>query len=69
LPRPTDPIRRNSLRTSIPEFTAHYHFERHHQGLGNRLIIPDSAHCQSAGEIRRTERLGGMLNYYYRDAA
>jgi hypothetical protein len=35
----------------------------------NRLLIPDSAHCQNTGEIRRTERLGGMLNYYYRDAA
>ena len=34
----------DSLRKSIQEFTAHYHFERHHQGLGNRLILPDSAH-------------------------
>ena len=41
----------------------------HHQGLGNRLILRDSAHVESNGEIRRRERLGGMLNYYYRDAA
>jgi hypothetical protein len=41
----------------------------HHQGLGNRLIIPDSAHMGNTGEVRRRERLGGMLNYYYRDAA
>jgi hypothetical protein len=40
-----------------------------HQGLGNRLLIPDSGRCQNTGEIRRRERLGGMLNYYYRDAA
>jgi putative transposase len=59
----------DSLRKSIQEFTAHYHFERHHQGLGNRLILGDSAHCESTGEVRRRERLGGMLNYYYRDAA
>ena len=59
----------DSLRKSIQEFTAHYHFERHHQGLGNRLIMPDLAHAGSTGEIRRRERLGGMLNYYYRDAA
>ena len=58
-----------SLRKSIQEFTAHYHFERHHQGLGNRLIMGDSAQCENTGEVRRRERLGGMLNYYYRDAA
>ena len=40
----------DSLRKSIQEFTAHYHFERNHQGLGNRLIMPDSAH---AGKHRR----------------
>jgi hypothetical protein len=59
----------DSLRKSIQEFTAHYHFERNHQGLGNHLIMPDSAHVRNTGEIRRRERLGGMLNYYYRDAA
>lgn len=46
-----------------------YHFERNHQGLGNRLIMPDSAHMGNTGKVRRRERLGGMLNYYYRDAA
>jgi putative transposase len=59
----------DSLRRSIQDFTAHYHTERNHQGLGNRLIIPDSVHCENTGEVRRRERLGGMLNYYYRDAA
>ena len=59
----------NSLRKSVQEFIAHYHFERNHQGLGNRLIMLDSAHCQNTGEVGRRERLGGMLNYYYRDAA
>ena len=37
----------DSLRKSIQEFTAHYHTERHHQGLGNRLIMPDSAHWET----------------------
>jgi hypothetical protein len=51
------------------KFTAH-HAERNHQGLGNRLILPDSAHVVSTtDEILRRERLGGMLNYYYREAA
>jgi transposase InsO family protein len=59
----------DALRKSVQEFTAHYHVERNHQGLGNRLILPDSAHVGTTGEIRRRERLGGMLNYYYREAA
>jgi putative transposase len=29
-----------SLRTAIQNFVAHYHGERNHQGLGNRLISP-----------------------------
>jgi hypothetical protein len=48
---------------------AHYHGERNHQGLGNRLIIPDESHAGNGGTIRRRERLGGMLNYYDRQAA
>ena len=59
----------DALRQCIREFTAHYHFERHHQGLGNRLILPDSAHMGNTGEVRRRQRLSGLLNYYYRDAA
>jgi hypothetical protein len=58
-----------SLPKVIREFVAHYHGERNHQGLGNRLIIPDESHAGNAGAIRRRERLGGMLNYYYRAAA
>lgn len=59
----------DALRKSVQEFSAHYHIERNHQGLGNRLILPDSAHVGTTGKIQRRERLGGMLNYYYRDAA
>src|SRR5215471_15720259 len=58
-----------SLRKAIQDFVAHYHSERNHQGLGNRLIFPDAAAVGSAGVIQRRERLGGMLNYYYRAAA
>jgi putative transposase len=58
-----------SLRKTVREFLAHYHGERNHQGLGNRLISPDESHAGNGGAIRRRERLGGMLNYYYRQAA
>ena len=46
-----------------------YHFERNHQGLGNQLIIPIETIAGKTGTVRRRQRLGGMLNFYYRDAA
>jgi transposase InsO family protein len=58
-----------SLRKGISEFVTHYHRERNHQGLDNRLIIADDSHTGNRGRLRRRERLGGMLNYYYRQAA
>ena len=58
-----------SLRGAVCEFLEHYHAERNHQGLGNKIIEPDSEVGQATGEIACRERLGGMLRYYYRDAA
>jgi len=58
-----------SLRTAIQNFVAHYHNERNHQGLANRLISPEPGHIGGVGEVQRRQRLGGMLNYYYRAAA
>ncbi len=61
------------LRGSIDEYLIYYNRERNHQGLNSRIIEPgkESA-CPEPVEgekIRHRERLGGMLNYYYRDAA
>jgi putative transposase len=58
----------DALRNTIREFVTHYHFERNHQGLDNRLIVPMKT-IPTNGTIRRYQRLGGMLNYYYREAA
>ena len=58
-----------SLRKGIREFVAHYHGERNHQGLRNQLIMPNASHADQRGAVQRRERLGGMLNYYYRAAA
>jgi putative transposase len=58
-----------SLRRAIQEFVGHYHHERNHQGLGNRLIMEEEFCGGSSGAIQRRQRLGGMLNYYYREAA
>jgi transposase InsO family protein len=53
------------LRKEIDEFVLHYHGERNHQGLGNRLIVPDEGEAGHRGAVLHRERLGGMLNYYY----
>ena len=57
------------LRTAVQNFIAHYHSERNHQGLDNRLIQPDRVHLANTGKVQRRERLGGLLNYYHRVAA
>ena len=58
-----------SLRHAVTQFLAHYHEERNHQGLDNRLIFPLEPATGSKGTVQRRQRLGGMLNYYYREAA
>ena len=58
-----------SLKTAIRNFVAHYHSERNHQGLANRIILPETSHLGASGSVQRRQRLGGMLNYYYRTAA
>jgi transposase InsO family protein len=58
-----------SLRTAIWNFVEHYHTERNHQGLSNRIIRPEAGHFGASGAIQRRQRLGGTLNYYYRAAA
>ncbi len=37
--------------------------------LGNELIEPEDEAGRHEGEIRCRERLGGLLRYYYREAA
>jgi transposase InsO family protein len=58
-----------SLRNAVAQFLLHFHGERNHQGLDNKLIEPSDEVGQTTGEVRRRERLGGLLNYYYREAA
>jgi len=59
----------SSLRKAIYEFLEHDHRERNHQGLENGLIISVGKQEATGAAVRRRERLGGMLNYYYRQAA
>jgi transposase InsO family protein len=59
----------NHLRTAVAEYVRHYHGERHHQGLDHELIIRDEAVGRVEGRVSCRERLGGMLRYYYLEAA
>jgi putative transposase len=59
-----------SLRHVRTQYVAHFHHERNHQGQGNVLLFPavsPDAECQ--GPMQCRERLGGLLQYYTREAA
>jgi hypothetical protein len=53
------------LRRTLQEFAAHYHRERNQQGLANELIDRRPA-PEVTGAVRRRQRVGGILNFYYR---
>jgi len=59
----------SSLHRATAQFVLQYHDECNHQGLGNKLIRPQFARFTPEGAIRCRERLGGLLRYYYREAA
>jgi putative transposase len=58
-----------SLRNAVSEYLFHFHTERNHQGLENRIIEPGDEVGKAQGEIDCCNRLGGILRYYYRKAA
>lgn len=59
-----------SFRRALTQYTAHFHEERPHQGIGNVIPFPTE---QPANDHEATiechERLGGLLKYYERKAA
>lgn len=57
------------LRRALREYTDHYHRERNHQGLDNRLISPTQMRRPQSKRIESRVRLGGMLCFYERAAA
>jgi len=62
------PLGEKHLRAAVHAFMTHYHEERPHQGLGNQLISP-TTRLLGPGPVRCRERLGGVLRFYYREAA
>jgi transposase InsO family protein len=63
------PLGEAHLRTLVREYVEHYHDERNHQGLGNVIPLPSARPAPAKGTVQRRERLGGILSYYFRDAA
>jgi hypothetical protein len=60
-----------SLRRALSEYLEHFHTERNHQGKGNVLLFPTATQTKNRvdGSVRCKERLGGLLEYYHREAA
>ena len=62
----------SSLRHTLREYLTHYNAERNHQGKGNILLFPNpntrTDRCRDP-TVHSRERLGGVLRYYYLEAA
>jgi putative transposase len=64
------PLGERHLRENVQNFVEHYHAERNHQGLCNKLIVPVNYNAAAkGGRVARRRRLGGVLSYYHREAA
>ena len=63
------PLGEGHLRLLVREYVEHYHRERNHQGLDNQLLQRPPPPVSLAADVRRRERLGGLLNFYHREAA
>jgi transposase InsO family protein len=61
------PLGQRHFRRTLAKFVVHYYRERNHQGLGNELIDGVAGHHPGGG-VRRRQRVGGLLSYYYRAA-
>jgi len=62
-------VGKRSLHDTLSHYLAHDHTERNHQGLDNRLIVPEPANDDASQKVVRHDRLGGLLSYDYREAA
>ncbi|MDA7667407.1 hypothetical protein N8611_00220 [bacterium] len=57
-----------SLRVALAELETYSNRERPHQGLGNKIIKPESESQNPEGQVAHRNRLENMLNYDYRKA-
>jgi putative transposase len=58
-----------ALYQAIHRYLAHDHGERSHQGLAKQLMAPEPGLGSHSGQVRRRERLGGLVRDSQCDAA
>ena len=63
------PLGEAHVRQLVHEFVEHYHHERNHQGRDNQLLQRPPPPVNPDADVERRERLGGLLSFYYREAA
>ena len=63
------PLGEGHVRLLVGEDVDHDHRERNHQGLDNQLLQRPPPPVSLAADVQRRERLGGLLNFYHREAA
>ncbi len=58
-------------RHGLENYVNHFHVERNHPGKGKVILFPapEDRIGERAGDIHTRESLGGLLKFYYRDAA
>ncbi len=63
------PLGEGHLRLIVHEYVEHYQRERNHQGLDNQLLQRPPPPVRADADVQRRPRLGGLLSFYYREAA
>ena len=63
------PLGEGHLRLIVHEYVEHYQRERNHQGLDDQLLQRPPPPVRADADVQRRERLGGLLSFYYREAA
>ena len=63
------PLGEGHVRLIVHEDVEHDHRERNHQGLDHQLLQRPPPPVRSDADVQRRERLGGLLRFYYREAA
>ena len=57
------------VRLIVHEYVEHDQRERNHQGLDNQLLQRPPPPVRADADVQRRTRLGGLLSFYYREAA
>lgn len=61
-------FREESLRFALKQYELHHNHERNHQGIDNKLIDPQVTLAEY-GVPKLKKRIGGLLKFYYTEAA